>query len=240
MVPDMLWDKIDLEAVEIQSEKRSLALALTSCNELIGQLTSAMDLAGLDLVAVDHEETCLTAITRNKPDIVFADERLIENTTNFQDRVLLARVTESLPILPIKRVKLDEMSSLGINLQSPVIEIFLKARALLRMERPSALTSKRLRGAFVLDEPRFKLCFQDKSADLSKAELCLIGPFFDVGYGVLDRTLIEQLALSDDADKFVDRIVDFKISRMRRRLKVQLGIDPLQSVRGIGYALANI
>lgn len=238
-VQDMLWDRADLEPVRVLSEKRGLGLAVSVCEKLTGRLARAMDFGGFDLTVVADADACLATITRTKPDIVFLDERVVAYTPEFQDRVLRARVTESLPILPVYQGRYDETGALALTTQSADGEIFLKTRAVLRRERPVALTNNRQRGALILDEPRFKLHFKGKSADLSKTELCLIGPFFDVQNGLLDRQSIEHLALADRGHDLANRVVDFKVSRMRRRLKRQLGIDPLRSVRGIGYALAD-
>lgn len=235
----MLWDKADLEPVGLVSDKRGLALALTDCSNLIGTLSRALDLARFDVIPVDDEAACLAQITANKPDIVFVDERVVVNASDFHSRVDQTRVTESLPLLPIRQKGQAGLSALTLHHDSAETEIFLKTRALLRRDRHVALRGDRRSGPFILDEPRFKLHFNDRSVDLSKIELCLLGPFFDLDHAVFDRDSLEQLAFSESARKVGTRIVDFKISRIRRRLKAQLGIDPLRSVRGVGYALVK-
>lgn len=236
----MLWDKTALEPIRLVSQKRGLALALTQCSHLMDTLARAMDLARFDVIRVDDEAACLAQIATSKPDIVFVDERRVVNTGHFHSRVNQARVTESLPLLPIRQKGNAGLSALSLHQDSLETEIFLKTRALLRHDRHVALRGDRRSGSFILEEPRFKLHFNDKSVDLSKIELCLLGPFFDIDDAVFDRDSLEQLAFPESARKVGSRIVDFKISRIRRRLKAQLGVDPLRSVRGVGYALAKL
>lgn len=236
----MLWDRKDLEAVETVTEKRGLALAITRCADLSCKLRIAMDLTSFDLIEAGDIEICLVAVTTRKPDIVFLDRRLVANFADFQSRLAQARVTENLPVLPILQDDATEGRSLSLGTQSEVAEIFLKTRAIIRRERPIALRGIRRSGSLILDEHRFKLFFDDRNADLNKIELCLLGPFFDVDNAVLDRQSLEKLAFDGSERKVGTRIVDFQVSRMRRRVKARLGIDPLRSVRGIGYALADV
>lgn len=239
-VPGMLWDKSDVEPVKLVTDKRSVAFALTACHGLVARLTVALDLASIDVIAFTDPDKCAAAIAGEKPDIVLVDERVATNTIALQAKLASARVTETLPILPIRSGGCEETSLFSLRTHSDEIEIFLKVRALLRRERPAALRDKRQSGSFTLDEPRFKLFLAEKSADLSKTDLCLLGPFFDVQDAELDRQSLEQLAFDVSERKVGARIVDFQISRLRRRLKAQLGVDPLRSVRGVGYALSNL
>ena len=237
-VQGMLWDNTGVEPIELVADRRGVAFALTACARLAGHLRSALDLASFDVIVLTDVETCRAAIATGRPDIIFLDERMATNAVDLRTVLAQSRVTESLPVLPISPDGPDDGLTFALTTKSNEIEIFLKTRAILRRERSTALSGKRLGGAFVLDEPRFKLFFADRCADLSKTDLCLLGPFFDVKNTVLDRQSLERLVFETHDRKAGSRIVDFQISRMRRRVKAQLGIDPLRSVRGIGYALA--
>lgn len=239
-VPDMLWDKSDVKPVKLISGKRGVACALTTCDGLAERLTAALDLASIDVSVFRDADECAEAITCMKPDILFLDDRIAPNTIEVQAKLERARVTETLPVLPITSDSQDDTFLFSLRPHSDEIEIFLKVRALLRRERPAALRGRRQRGSITLDEPQFKLFLADKSADLSKTDLCLLGPFFDVQDARLDRQSLEQLAFDASTRKVGARIVDFQISKLRRRLKAQLGVDPLESVRGVGYALSAV
>ena len=239
-VPGMLWDNSDVELVRLAAEKRGVAFALTACHGLVERLSVALDLACIDVILFQEADKCASAIASKKPDIVLLDERVAMNTIELQAKLQSARATETLPVLPIRSGGCQDTLLFSLHTHSDEIEIFLKVRALLRRERPSALRGRRQSGSLTLDEPRFKLFLAEKFADLSKSDLCLLGPFFDVQDGELDRQSLEQLAFDARERKVSARIVDFPMSRMRRRLKAQLGVDPLRSVHGVGYALSNI
>lgn len=236
----MPWDKRHVEPVKLVAQKRGVAFALTACHGLVQRLSAALDLACIDVISFTDAEKCAAAIASEKPDIVLLDERVAVNSIELQAKLATARVTETLPVLPISSGSGDDTFSFSLNTHSDETEIFLKVRALLRRERPAALRGRRQNGSFILDEPRFKLILTEKTADLSKTDLCLLGPFFDVQEGKLDRRSLEQLAFDASDRKVGSRIVDFQISRLRRRVKAQLSVDPLRSVRGVGYALSGM
>lgn len=239
-VPGMLWDKSDVRLVRLVAEKRGVAFALTASRELIERLNVALDLACIDVISFQEADKCAEAIAIVKPDIVLLDERIAMNPTALQSMLSAARVTDSLPILPIRSVDCTDTHSFSLSTQSDKVEIFLKVRALLRRERPAALRGRRQCGSLTLDEPRFKLFLSEESVDLSKSDLCLLGPFFDVQDGKLDRLSLEQLAFDASDRRVGSRIVDFQICRLRRRVKSRLAVDPIRSLRGIGYALVQV
>jgi two-component system phosphate regulon response regulator PhoB len=236
----MLWDKSGVEPVRLVSEKRGVAFALTTCQSLVERLIVALDLACIDVISFQKADKCAAAIASEKPDIVLLDERVEMNTIDLQAKLSDARVTETLPILPIRSGSFEDTLSFSLSTHSDTVEIFLKVRALLRRERPAALRGRRQHGSLTLDEPRFKLFVAEESADLSKTDLCLLGPFFDVQNGKLDRLSLEQLVFDASDRRVGSRIVDSQICRLRRGLKTRLSIDPIRSVRGVGYALAQV
>jgi two-component system phosphate regulon response regulator PhoB len=236
----MLWDKGSVLPVKPSGERHALAFVLTASADLFARLTLALDLAGIRIVSFQDVETCAAAIPCERPDIVLVDERLAVNRLNLRDKLADVRTTETLPVLPIQSDNSDATVPYSLGPDSDVTEIFLKVRALLRRERPAALYGRRHSGSLVLDEPQFRLFLADRHADLSKTELCLLGPFFDVQGGQLDRQSLEELTANLCDKKLGPRNIDFQLSRLRRRLKVQLGIDPLQSIRGVGYILSGV
>lgn len=236
-VRDMLWDRPDIEVTRRNVEKRGLALLLTECGDLEMSIRHSMDLAGFDVSATADIDRLLSVVATRRPDLVFLDHRLTRGHDDLDRRLDRARTTHTLPVLPIRSSMCQVAGQPSLGTCSGKVEILLKAQALLRRERPTALRGHRHHGRFVLDESRFKLFLANQSADLSKSELCLLGPFFDVAKGILDRETIEQLALDPSHRTSNRRAVDFHISRMRRRIRTQLNIDPIRSIRGKGYAL---
>ncbi len=233
----MLWDNTCLRPVRVIAEKRGIAIALTACDDLASNLRNALDLACFDVIPLPDMDRMITNIAIRKPDIIFLDERLVANNADTKAGLEKARTTETLPVLSISPASRGETCTLSLSTKSKKTEIFLRTRALIRRERPCALGCQRQNGALLLDEQRFKLSLAGVSVDLNKIEHCLLGPFFDLEDAVLDRQSLELLVFEGNDRKVGSRIVDFQISRMRRRLKAQLNMDPLRSVRGIGYAI---
>ncbi|MCZ4352857.1 winged helix-turn-helix domain-containing protein [Roseovarius aestuarii] len=233
----MLWDKPDLHVVAVQSGRRSLAVVLVSAHGLPSVIAYALDLAGFDIVVFDDARRCLDEIPVRRPDIVVFDTAMVQPGHNFHDDVATARITETLPVLEISP---DSDSASNAQMLTPTsgeVEAFLKIRALLRRERPSALLGKRKNGPITLDEPGFRLCLEQGCAEISKTDLNILGPFFDVQDAIFDRQSLECLALKGSDWRPGSRSIDTYISRLRRRVDAQLGFDPLRAVRGVGYAL---
>lgn len=235
----MLWDDSELQLVELGSDKRGLAIALLTCQTMCETLAKAFDLAGLDVLIVNELAACLSSIPTTRPDlVVFEADALKCETDVFQHYVAAVRTTETLPTLQLSVPRRDRTQKLCVADDCTLSEAFLTLRAILRRSRPTALKGKRRCDPFLLDESRFKLFYNDTCAELSKADLCILGPFFDVRNAVFDRTTLEHLAFASQNFRPGNRTVDVHVSRARRHIRKQLGIDPIRSIRGVGYALA--
>lgn len=151
--------------------------------------------------------------------------------------VALARTTETLPVLMLTDEKPTDQREL--QLCASVVEAFLVVRASLRRERPAALRGSRTYGALTLDEPGFRLNYIETSIALSRAEVAVLGPFFDVPGAVFDREILARLFIQGQPWNGNTRLVDVQISRVRRRVKQELGFGLLKSVRGQGYVLVS-
>lgn len=178
-------------------------------------------------------------LSKQKDLTQFFEYRLAAAEPDFCERISQARATETLPIMPIMPEHGNRDFPLALTACSSAIEVFLKTKALLRRERLIALRSRRRIGQYVLDESEFRMSFKGKSASLSKTDLCILGPFFDVKEATLDRRSLRCLAFAESGWKRGSRSIAAQVSRVRRNVKAQIGIDPLRSIRGIGYALAT-
>lgn len=235
----MLWGDTPQEIIETKAADRGLAFVVASARQLPENILKALHLAGLDIVELPDVAACLTRIPDGKPDlIVFVSNALACPAAEFQKCVERARTTETLPVLECSDERHTEKQPQRLATNAQLAEAFLIIRAVLRRERPSALKDKRCCGALVLDELGFKLLKGEKSATLTKTDFCILGPFFDVKNAVFARRTLEQLAFETDAWKVGSRTIVSHVSRTRRSIKKQLGIDPLRPVRGVGYALS--
>lgn len=236
---DMLWDDPCLRFTDLspaQPSARRQGLVWGAWPR--GDLAHAAAMAGLDLAQVGAFDGLLSAIARSRPDIVFLGSGdAITHPREVLDAIDAARTTETLPVLAIAAsTGLPDLPEC-LAPDCSVTEAFLVIRALLRRERPSALDGIRHAGAFTLDEARFQLAFDGRTAALNKTDICLLGPFFDLPGAVFDRLSLERLAFGGRHRKAGGRSVDACISRTRRAVRDQIGQDPLHAIRGQGYRL---
>jgi two-component system phosphate regulon response regulator PhoB len=192
-------------------------------------LAAACALAALDLGHAATQDDALAQVASWKPDIVLHDAALPDPAC----AIRAARGVASLPVLAL--------ANQGGKLHQPgrdsrVADVFLALRAALRRDRPVALKARRQAGPYCLEEAQFKFCLGADCVAISKTELAILGPFFDVADAIFDRQDLAQLAFGNEASQ--TRNLDAQISRLRRHIRAGCGVDPLRSVRGVGYALA--
>lgn len=235
----MRWADTELQRVELQPDARGLAIVLLADQALNKTLAKAFDLAGLDILVAHDIDLCLSLIPTRRPDlVVYHVDALGGDPLAFQQSANDARTTETMGFLEFCDMRLDDVCHPCLERECTLSEAFLILRAVLRQLRPTALKSKRRSDPFVLDEARFKLFHGNASATLSKSDLCVLAPFFDVRNAVFDRTTLERLTFTSHDYRQGTRTIDAHVSRMRRHVRQQLDIDPIRSVRGIGYALS--
>lgn len=240
-VPAMLWDESAGPSQLRRAEGRGRVLAMLARDGERKIARTAVEFAGLDLIEVCGTPALFDGIATLKPDLILVDScRLGVDPGAFRGHVDAARQTETLPVLFADtrahdwRLKNTERASVDL------VTCFLLIRSILRRERPLTLRGIRCEGAFRLNEPEFRIAFEDKALNLSKTDLCLLGPFFDAPQQIFDRQILERLAINTAHDESKSRKIDFYLSRTRRRIRNALGVDPIQSVRGIGYRLKSI
>lgn len=231
----MLWDKTHILPVDASDQARAL-LFWCALDHPPAAISRACDLAAIDIMHTTELAACLAIIARRKPDLLVHDLALTAGNPDFAASVVRHRSTASLPLLAYHCGTEPQITPAPLTRQTSETDAFLTIRSFLRRDRPVALNSSRQNGVFILDEVRFTLGYGDALAKISKADLCMLGPFFDLADVVFDRPTLARLALS--ATGATTWSIDRLISRTRRNVKTQLGIDPLRSVRGIGYALA--
>ena len=238
-VPDMHW----VEPTGSPSRIRPVAeggraLAFLEDGQDHYILSRAVKLAGIETLTLFDFDILPDVVKNFRPDLIVtraSSLRVLQHC--FVDKVQEIKHTETLPVLFLD-AGLEYFGENSFGVFDAVHFLFLRIRSLLRRERPSALSGIRREGGLVLNEAEFRLSFGEKSHDLTKSELCLIGPFFDSPETVFDRITLEHLAF--DTNKYVsgNRQLDFHISRLRRSLRQSLDLDPLRAVRGRGYELS--
>jgi len=240
VVPDMLWGRSKLDFVPLNFDRRALALLLAHGSGLPSNLSKGFEYAGLELLPVRGVEACFESLSSNKPDLVIFDPSMLPcPTRDFLARVDATRLTETLPVLAISDSTSETFSCATLSCQSGIAETFLTVRSSLRRERPGVLHEQRHIGRFTLDERKFQLLHGDASATLSKSDLCVLGPFFDIRDAIFDRASLARLVFDPTGQNVADRNIDVYVSRVRRSIRQQLGQETIRSVRGVGYRFAS-
>lgn len=223
----MLWGK--------PSDRRRAGLVWLSQRIPPPFLAAACDLAGFDLHHSPDLADCLAGLARRKPDLLVHDTAISGGVPDFAAQIAGARATASLPLLAYGDAP---CAYLGLGPQTDTADAFVTIRAALRRERPGALMGSRSAGPFMLDQTGFKLWSGTRHAALTKTDLCILGPFFDLPSASFDRPALQRLVFGGDDARAHSRAIDAHISRARRHVIAQLGRDPLRTLRGAGYALA--
>lgn len=231
----MHWDKRLVAPVIMPADRRRAVLAWLSPEMPPPFLAAACDLAGLDIYHSPDLADCLAGLAQRKPDLLVHDVAISGAVVDFTTQIAQARATANLPLL---RYEDDPRPYLGLGPQTDAPDAFVTIRASLRRERPSALKGSRSAGPFMLDETGFKLCLGLQCATLTKTDLAILGPFFDLPNARFERADLQRLVFGSIEARADSRTLDAHISRARRHVIAQLGRDPLRTLRGTGYALA--
>lgn len=204
-------------------------------NALPSTIAQACELAAIDVLVAKELDLCLSYIVTHKPDIVVHDVALTTTWLDFINRVVKQRVTPTLPVLDFVA---DPAVFLALGPKSSTIEALLTIKGLLRRERPGSLSDIREVGGFTLDEASFRLFHGTDWVGITKTDLCILGPFFDVPDIVFDRHSLARLVFGSASINYDAYTINAQVARMRRHVTTHLGVDPMTSIRGVGYALA--
>ncbi len=232
----MLWDRNRILPVKALADRRRALILWVSETTLPSAIAQACDLAAINVLVAKNFDICLSHVAAYKPDLVLQDIALTGTWPDFINHVAKQRVTPSLPVLDFVG---EPNTFLNLGPKSNTAEALLTIKGLLRRERPCALNDTRQVGEFSLDVASFKLFHATDWVGISKADLCILGPFFDVPDIVFDRCSLARLVFGSTGMCYSSRTIDAQVSRMRRYVNAHLGVDPIRSVRGVGYALAS-
>ncbi len=239
----MLWDRKTLSLQPVTGGRNLLALRLADDGPHSDTITAALNFAGFTVMPIASPLDLLTRIKADRPDLVV----LPSSTAAPQcllDRIEIACMTETLPVLfnadtPIDRegckVFCDTVAT-GTNFEGLV----LVARALMRRVRPWCLTQTRVFGGLQLCEARFQISAGGRIGALGKLDFNILGCLFDAPDYTFDRETLMRLAIGRQTTRSGARLIDVKICATRHLLKSALGFDPILTVRGVGYQLAQI
>jgi two-component system OmpR family response regulator len=119
----------------------------------------------------------------------------------------------------------------------------LTARVAAVLRRASAVASfqegsrseRLVHGALVIDLGRHTCTYRDQPVTLTVAELELLVALVRAPGRVIERTDLVRRAYGDD-HHITERTVDSHVRRIRQKLGA-LGVDPIETVYGVGYRM---
>ena len=112
-------------------------------------------------------------------------------------------------------------------------EVVARVRAVLRRAAAVAAGGPLRPGAIELDEARFEARVRDRRLDLTPVELRLLRKLMQQPGRVYSRAQLIDAAYEDHR-VVSERTVDSHIKNLRRKL-ADAGVDPIESVYGVGY-----
>lgn len=253
--------KIQSEQSEVRGTRSADVFESASPSDLAGR--SYPTALGVGHLSPAHSEGCKRAfltlesvasvhdamefITTSKPAIVICNYGMLGDLKSETiTRLRQSKVSETLPIVLSSEERLERAKWLSISKISGISELLCSEdkpeiarvllRAAIRRERPQVILSKEAHRQIEFDPSHFTLQIGDRSAPLRKLDYCLIGGMMDCPEMVWPRTLLSRV-MFEPYRRSKGRALDVHVSRVRRYLRQELGVDPIRSVRGIGYAL---
>ncbi len=189
-----------------------------------------------------HEAQALLAET--SPDLIVLDVGLPDGS-GF-DALRQWRKTAEIPVLFLtaRAGEIDRVVGLELGADDYVTkpfsprEVAARIRAILRRTVKPAATKPGATG-LVIDSDRHLATLDGRPLDLSRQELRILQILHDQPGVVFSRSRLLDLAWDDPGNAF-ERTVDSHIKALRNALRtIRPDSEPIRTVRGEGYALAD-
>ncbi|MEM6537142.1 MAG: phosphate regulon transcriptional regulator PhoB [Pseudomonadota bacterium] len=196
------------------------------------------------IVANDGEDALLK-VEETQPDIVILDWMLPKMSGVEVCRQLRSNeATGNIPVIMLtaRSEENDRIRGLDIGADdyltkpfSPA-ELIARMRAVLRRIRPALVDREVHHGDIRVDRAGHRVWRNDEEIHLGPTEFRLLDHLIQHPGRVFSREQLLNAVWGSDV--FVEvRTVDVHIGRLRKALKVQVGPDPIRTVRSAGYAL---
>ncbi len=210
---------------------------------------AAMENEGWTAFGVDDGESALERFDEIQPDLVVLD--IVMPGMSGTDVCREIRQMSNVPIifLSARDDDVDRIVGLEIGGDDYVTkpfnprELVARAKAIFRRVETGGVVHD---GAahvlkhdkLTLDTERFKAFWDDQYIELTKTEFLLLRTLLRHPGRVFSRDELMKGAY-DDGTYVSDRTIDSHIRRLRSKL-AEIGADPIETVRGVGYTLAEL
>lgn len=207
-------------------------------------VTSYFKQSNFDVAVASDGPAGLSRALTTPPDLVLLDW----NLPGLDGLELLQRLRKErqIPVIMItaRTEEIDRIMGLEFGADDYLIkpfsvrELVARVRAVLRRSTQEAETKSLSQGALRIDPSKREAHFGTALLDLTTLEFNLLLAFMGQVGRVFSRDDLLARVWGHDFNG-VDRVVDVHVSNLRKKLESAGGYDLLQTVRGVGYKLAE-
>ena len=206
-----------------------------------------LEAEGFRVIKAENGEEALLLVEEDTPDIIVLDW-MMPNLSGIEvcRRLKTRPETRSIPIIMLsaRSEEVDKVRGLETGADDyvvkpfSVVELMARVRTQLRRVRPSTVGLRLEYEDIVLDAETHKVSRDEKPLKLGPTEFRLLSTFMEKPGRVWSREQLLDRVWGRDI--YVDtRTVDVHIGRLRKALTQHGGDDPVRTVRGAGYRIAE-
>ena len=210
-------------------------------------VVAAVEAEGWTAFDVPDGEEALERFKEIQPDLVVLD--ILMPGMSGTDVCREIRSISNVPIifLSARDEDIDRIVGLELGADDYVTkpfnprELIGRARAIFRRVEADGVNHDGIEvlkhGKLMLDTERFKAFWSDEHIRLTKTEFLLLRTLLRQPGRVFTREELMEGAY-EEGTHVSDRTIDSHIRRLRSKLD-EIGVDPIETVRGVGYTLAE-
>ncbi len=206
-------------------------------------LHDTLRIAGFETLEASDGMSALTALRKNKPDLIIIDINMpLMDGFELVERLRSAKDMVPVLMLTARGEKADIARGLKLGADDYVVkpfgleELVLRVKAILRRSAKTMEAIKELKcGPILMDEDQHKVTFQGEEVDLSPTEFRLLQILLEKKGRVLSKTLLlaEVWGITFESESTV---VDTYISYLRKKFHRD-GFAGIRTVRGVGFQI---
>ena len=204
-----------------------------------------IEAAGYDAIWADNGEDGVLLSQENNPDLVVVDW-MMPNLSGIEVCRQLRANPETkdmhIILLTAKSNEVDKVQGLETGADDyvtkpySVTELMARIKTQLRRSRSALIGQQMQYGDIILDETKYQVFRDGQEINLSPTEFRLLSTLMERQGRVLSRDQLLDYVWGRDI--YVDtRTVDVHIGRLRKSLVENGHVDPIRTIRGVGYAL---
>ncbi len=206
-------------------------------------LHDTLRIAGFETLEASDGMSALTALRKNKPDLIIIDINMpLMDGFELVERLRSAKDMVPVLMLTARGEKADIARGLKLGADDYVVkpfgleELVLRVKAILRRSAKTMEAIKELKcGPIFMDEDQHKVTFKGEEVDLSPTEFRLLQILLAKKGRVLSKTLLlaEVWGITFESESTV---VDTYISYLRKKFHRD-GFAGIRTVRGVGFQI---